>query len=190
MAKIDLASYPSIHTAVFVKIQVDEYGNLLISDHFKDYTIGADTYNGLGNLLSITDPAVELSPTNKKISLSLSGIPQGNKELVLDYNIKGSPVTVTRAFFDSESGELIPVPGNPAVRFKGIVTNWAISEEMNPQAQRASNTISFQIASNLGLYRDKETGRRTNPDDFSVDRSFERIPQLSGSNFNFGGATK
>jgi len=190
MATIDLSSYQSIHTSVFVKITISDYGDLLLSDHYQDYTIGTDTYNGLGNVINLTEPTVELSPTNKKINLTLSGIPTGNRDLVLDYNIKGSPVTVTRAFFDSETGILIPVSGNPAVRFKGIVTNWSISEEFNVQDQVASNTISFQIASNLGLYRDKNTGRRTNPDDFTVDRSFERIPQLSNSNFNFGGAVK
>lgn len=190
MSVIDLSSYQSIHTALFVKITVDTYGDILFSNYFKEYTIGSDTYNSLGSIMGVTSPAVELSATNKQITITLSGLPTANRSIVQDYNIKGSPVTITRGFFDSTTGLLLPVTGNPAVRFKGIITNFAMQEDWDSNAQTSSNTIQFDCASNLGLFRDKRGGRRTNPSDFPTDLSFDRIPQLSQSNFNFGGKVK
>ena len=53
MAVVDLSSYDSIETALFVKIEVDTYGSVLFSNYRREYTIGSDTYNSLGSLMSV-----------------------------------------------------------------------------------------------------------------------------------------
>jgi hypothetical protein len=88
------------------------------------------------------------------------------------------------------TGALLSVAGNPALRFTGIVTNFGISEDWNQNDKTASNTIMFDCASTMILAKRKRTGRKTNPDDFPADRSFDRVPQLSQSNFAFGAKAK
>lgn len=187
MAVIDLSSYDSVETALFVKIEVDTYGSVLFSNYRRPYTIGSDTYNSLGSLMSVTDAKSDLTANDKRLQIVLSGIPQANNDLVNDYVIKGSPVTITRAFFDPVTGDIISIAGNPAVRFKGVVTNFSLQEEFSQVDQTATNTIVFDCASSVVLLQYRKAGRRTNPEDFPDDRSFERVPQLNQSNWNFGG---
>ena len=190
MATIDLSSHTSVKTSMFVKITVDGLGLVNFSSHHQSYTIGLDTYTALGSILNITAPSADLTTTNKKVTLTLSGLPQANVDMVQDYEIKGSPIEITRAFFDSQTGALLTLSENPAVRFKGIVTNYAQSENWTTASNTSTNTIQLECANNLGLFRDKRGGRRTNPDDFSADPSFDRIPALVNGNFNFGGVVK
>jgi hypothetical protein len=190
MALIDLSGYGSVEAATFVKITIDGYGDLNMSNHRVSYTIGSDTYNTLGDLLAITEATSELTASDKRITITISGVPQGNRNLVENYYVKGSPVEIRRAFFDPVTGALLSVAGNPALRFTGIVTNFGISEDWNQNDKTASNTIMFDCASTMILAKRKKTGRKTNPDDFPADRSFDRVPQLSQSNFAFGAKAK
>mgnify|MGYP007072286508 FL=1 len=190
MALIDLSSYSKIETAVFIKLSISGYGDANFSNYRKSYTIGSDTYNSLGSLLSISEAASDLTASDRRLTISLSGIPQANNDLVQDYEIKGSLVTITRAFFDAVTGEIISVSGNPAVRFKGLVTNFSLAEEFSSDTKTATNSIILDCASNMVLLKQKIGGRRTNPDDFPTDKSFDRIPQLNQSNFQFGGKPK
>jgi hypothetical protein len=190
MALIDLSGYGSVEAATFVKITIDGYGDLNMSNHRVSYTIGSDTYNTLGDLLAVTEATSELTASDKRITITISGVPQGNRNLVENYYVKGSPVEIRRAFFDPVTGALLSVAGNPALRFTGIVTNFGISEDWNQNDKTASNTIMFDCASTMILAKRKKTGRKTNPDDFPADRSFDRVPQLSQSNFAFGAKAK
>lgn len=190
MSLLDLSSYGAVESATFIKITIDGYGDLNLSNHRIAYTIGSDTYNSLGDLLSITEATSELTASDRRITITISGVPQSNRDLTNNYNVKGSPVVITRAFFDPVTGDILSISGNPAVRFTGIVTNFAISEDWNQGNQTSSNTIQFDCASTMILAKRKKTGRRTNPEDFPTDRSFDRVPQLSQSNFAWGAKVK
>ena len=190
MSLVDLSSYTSVQSSVFVSIDISGYGLINFSNHMINLTIDGVNYNSLGSMLSITEATNELTATDKKITITLSGIPAVNNEIVQDYNIKGSPITITRAFFNPVTGLLLDQEGNPAVRFVGIVTNFGIQEDFDSVDQTATNTVILDCASIMVLLRNKIQGRKTNPDNFTADRSFDRIPQLSQSNFNFGGKPK
>ena len=190
MALIDLSGYKSVESAVFVKMSIDGYGDFNVSTYRKSYTIGSDTYAALGNLMTVTEPSTDLTTGEKKITLTITGIPASNRSLVNDYEVKASPIQITRAFFDPDTGAILAVSGNPAVRFKGIITNFGFQQEWDSAALKASTTIVFECASNLAMLRNSISGRQTNPTTFPADRSFDRIPQLSNNNFNFGGVNK
>jgi hypothetical protein len=82
MALIDLSGYGSVEAATFVKITIDGYGDLNMSNHRVSYTIGSDTYNTLGDLLAVTEATSELTASDKRITITISGVPQGNRNLV------------------------------------------------------------------------------------------------------------
>ena len=51
---LNLSSYKQIQTNLFVKVVVPGYQTLTFSDYHKNYLIGATTYTGIGELLSVS----------------------------------------------------------------------------------------------------------------------------------------
>ena len=187
---LDLSSYRSIQTNLFVKLEIPSYSTLTFSDYYKEYTLGGTIYQGLGELLSITDTTSSLRATGQELTFSISGIPEGNVADVLTKKIKGSQLTVYRAFFDSNTGAILNIPSNPVGKFKGVISNYTITDDLEEGARTGSFTITFVATNVVDLLNNKVTGRRTNPIDekqfFPTDESFDRIPALVKSNFNFG----
>ena len=83
---IDLSSYRSIQTNLFVKLDVPGYQVLTFSDYHKDYVINGTTYQALGELLSISDTTDELRASPKDVTVVISGIPAGNITEILNNN--------------------------------------------------------------------------------------------------------
>jgi hypothetical protein len=81
---IDLSSYRDIQTNLFVKMDVPGYQVLTFSDYHKDYTIGATTYQALGELLTVTNTTDELRASPRDITVTISGIPNGNVSEILN----------------------------------------------------------------------------------------------------------
>ena len=187
---IDLSTYDSIQANLFVKLVIPGYDTLTFSDYHRSYSFGGTTYQGLGQLLSITDTTSNLRATSQELTLSISGIPSGNIADVLNTKIKGSSLEVFRAFFDPNTGEVLNIAGNPAGKFRGIVSNYTIADELDEGANLGTVTIAFVATSVVDLLNNKVTGRRTNPLDqrefYPNEASFDRIPALAKSNFNFG----
>ena len=182
---IDLSAYRSIQTNLFVKMVVPGYQTLTFSDYHKDYTIDGTNYQGLGELLSITDTTDELRANPKDISVVISGIPQGNVAEILDNKIKGSEIFITRGFFHSETGALLNIAGNPAGKFQGIISNFTISDDLMMGDDTGSITIALTATSVVELLNNKISGRRTNASDFPAG-DMDRVSALAKSNFNFG----
>lgn len=187
---IDLSTYESIQTNLFCKIVIPGYDTLTFSDYHQDYTIDSVNYTGLGQLLGVTDTATNLRASPQEVTITISGIPNSNISDILDNKIKGSEVEIYRGFFDVDTGALLSIANNPTGKFKGVVTNFEISEDIEEFESEGTIQLNLICTSFIEILNNKVTGRRTNPTDqkalYSTDVSMDRVPGLAKSNFNFG----
>lgn len=183
---IDLSAYPAIQTALFVRLDVEDLGVLRFSNFNIPYTIGGESYASLGSLMNVSDSTSELRLSETELTVTLSGIPTTNIDSVLDYKMKGSAVDVYRGIFNANTGANISTVG----KFKGIVNNYSLQEEFPEGGKDSSVTILLTCTSIVSILMQKYSGRFTNPTDnakwFPNDLSFDRVPNLVNSNFNFG----
>jgi hypothetical protein len=198
---IDLSSYTSVETGLFVRIQVDEYRTnstdgytsqvLKFSDYIRPITIDSESYTGLGRLVGISSTASDLTSTSQSITISLTGIPNSSLAEIIYSKIKGSPVEVWRVFFNATTGAQLSITGNPAGRFFGIVNNYSLDEEYDYDNKTSTNRITMTCTSELEILDNMFAGRRTNPIDqkyfYPTDISMDRVPNLKDSYYNFGG---
>ena len=87
---IDLSSYTSVETGLFVRIEVDYYKTapgdtptstvLRFSDYRGTVTIDGESYVGLGRLLGITSTTSELKGSTSSVTITISGIPDSRSE--------------------------------------------------------------------------------------------------------------
>ena len=80
--------------------------------------------------------------------------------------------------------------GQVYTRFKGIITNFNISESFDPIGKDLTNTVTVSVANLNTLLEQKISGQRTNPEDrkriHPTDVIFDRIPELHNMHFDFG----
>lgn len=191
---LDLSTYTSIQTNLFVRIDITGYSVLKFSDFNIPYTINSESYTALGQLLSITDTSSELRATPQDITIQISGIPSANISDFLDasHKVKGSPIKIYRAFFNPSTGQLLSISGNPAQKFQGIITNFDVSDDLSMGSQTGTLVLTLTAANIVEVLNNKTAGRRTNPVDqkqfYPTDISMDRVLALTNSNFNFGAA--
>jgi hypothetical protein len=185
---IDFRSRTSVETALFIKWEVPDFPTAYISDYNTDFTFGGNTYTSIGQLLSISSFNSELSASPNQLSISLSGIPTGSIATILNQEIKGSELTIYRGFFNPATHALLTVSGsdNPVIKFKGIVTNYELSDDVDVSSLTATTTILLTCSSSVEVLSKKTSGRRTNILDFPNEDSMSRVTALANSNFNFG----
>lgn len=197
---IDLTSYSSIQSNLFVRIQVDEYRTdpydeytaevLCFSDSLLPYTINDEEYYGLGRLMGITQSSSEIRVSSGQLTITISGIPNTRIAELVQSKIKGSPVNIYRVLFDPTTGEKLDIPGNPLGRFRGFVNNYSINEEFDNISKTAKNTLVLTCSSSVEVLANKIGGRKTNPSSmkkyYPDDVSFDRVPTLENTTFNFG----
>jgi hypothetical protein len=187
---IDLSSYRNIQSNMFVRLDVPGYEVLRFSDYYKSYTFGGTTYQALGQLLSISNTTSSLRASAEELNITISGIPAGRVSEILNNKIKGSKVEVFRGFFNATTGELLNIAGNPAGKFKGVISNFNINDDLGEGSDTGTITVILSATSVIELLNNKVTGRRTNPLDhkefYPNDLSMDRVPALAKSNFNFG----
>ena len=186
---IDLSSYRSIQTNLFVKLDIPGYSVLTFSDYHKNYTIDGTNYTGLGQLLNVGNSDDSLRAAPSEISISISGIPSGNVTDIINNRIKGSECKIYRGFFNINTGELLSIAGNPAGKFQGIVSNYEIADDLGMGESTGTVTLTLTVTSVVELLQNKITGRRTNPQDFPAG-DMARVLPLQKSNFNFGAPTQ
>ena len=187
---INLSSYRSIQTNLFVRLDIPDYQVLRFSDYHKAYTINSESYDGLGQLMAVTNTTSNLRATSEELTVTISGIPSNNIPAILDNKVKGSSIKVYRAFFNPTTGELLSISGNPAGKFNGVVSNFEIADDLDIGGDTATVSLVLTCNSVVDLLNNKITGRRTNPIDqkalYPSDQSMDRVPSLSKANFNFG----
>lgn len=185
---IDFRSYSALETAVFVKWTIPNFETAYLSDYNLPVTFGGNTYTNIGKLLSVTGTSTELKVSPSEISIGLSGIPTNSVSDILTKEIKGSTLEIYRGFFNPTTHQLLNLSpnSNPVLKFKGIVTNYEISDNFEFQSNTFLTTITLTCNSIVEVLSKKVNGRRTNPVDFPTEASMDRVQALANSNYNFG----
>jgi hypothetical protein len=172
-------------------IDLDLNGNVYyLSSNYKAITHNSNSYTELGAFLNITDLRDELRHSEGDISITLSGIPSEADYLqtVMTEPIKGGNVTVYRAFVDATTQELIS--GQVFTRMKGVITNFIIDEQLNFLTHENDYSVTVTVAGLTSVLSNMLRGQKTNPDErkriYSADKSFDRIPILFNTTFDFG----
>lgn len=190
MAVLNLTSYKAIESNLFVKI-VTPTETLLFCDRLTSTVINGDTYQGLGNLMSVAQSSSELRPSSSPVVVGISGIPDSNITDITNSNIKGSSISIVRGLFNATNGAFLStITGNPIIRFTGFVNNISLNENYDVDSRESTNTLLLSCASNIEILSNKISGRRTNsssekkffPDDISMDR----VAALENYYFDFG----
>lgn len=182
---VNLSAYRSIQTNLFVKLDIPGYSVLTFSDYHKNYTISGTNYTGLGQLLAVGNTEDTLRATPSDITITISGIPTSNVTDILNNRIKGSECKIYRGFFNTETGELLSIAGNPAGKFQGVVSNYDITDELEMGSDAGTVTLTLTVTSIVEILSNKASGRRTNAADFP-NGDMARVLPLQKSNFNFG----
>jgi hypothetical protein len=187
---LDLSSYRAVQTANFVKLVIPDYATILVSDAQTTQTIAGDVYSNIGKLLYISDSRSEIRALEQAITVSISGIPAGSVAEILDNNPKGSAITIRQAFYNATTGALLSIAGNPLIKFRGLVSNYSMSEEWDNASRTASFSIALECTSLITNILDKVSGRRTNDADqqslYPGDISMSRVSTITNAQFQFG----
>lgn len=197
---IDLSSYASIGSTLLLELRIDYYKTsavstptsttLYFSDYYSTLTVDGNNYLGMGRFLGVSNSVSELKSSTGSVSVTLSGIPNLALAEIYYSRIKGAPIDIRRYVFDPTTNQKIDIPGNPAGRFSGFVSNYTIEEQWDQTTRTASNTLLLECTSGQEVLENKSTGRMTNPQShrsfFPNDPSMDMVPNLVGANFDFG----
>jgi hypothetical protein len=188
-----LSSFNAIETALIVQLNLPS-GTVFISDYNTEIELsGNQTVIGLGRFVNIGSSTSEIRTSSDQLTITLSGIPNSSISEIINGNIKGSRVTVTRVFIDPETGELLDVDEPNVGRFFGIIVNYGLEEDWDTESRTSSNLISIICSSLISVLENKYTGRRTNAADqkkfFPGDISMDRVAALENTNFQFGASS-
>jgi hypothetical protein len=185
---IDFRNRSAIETAIFIKWTIPNFETAYLSDYSAPLTFGGATYTNIGKLLSVGTTTSELKVSPGEISIGLSGIPANSVSDILNREIKGSTIEIYRGFFDPTTHALLSLTPNtnPVLKFKGIVTNYDISDSFEFDTNSFLTTITLTCNSIVEVLSKKTSGRRTNPVDFPNEDSMKRVQALANSNYNFG----
>lgn len=197
---IDLTSYKSVQSNLFVRIVVEEYRTspsgsyteqiLRFSDRNSSFTIEGESYLGVGNLMGISSSNSELLGSSSELTITLSGIPNSSINEIVNSRLKGSKVTIYRAFFDASSGNILAISGNPLGRYSGYINNYSLNEEYDTNTRLSTNTLVIVCNSLIDTLANKIAGRKTNPESqkrfYPSDLSMDRVPTLENATFDFG----
>jgi len=161
-----------------------------ISNAYKPVTFNSNNYTELGSFLGMAAISDDIKTTNGDLSISLSGIPSDADymNIILTSKIKGGSVIIRRGFMNKDDLELDT--SQVFTRYSGIITNFAITEDVDILAKKNTNSITVTVASLNQLLQQKVKGQLTNPEDrkrlFPSDQIFDRIPDLQNLHFDFG----
>jgi hypothetical protein len=197
---VDLSGYTDIETCLLVRLEIENYRESIgdvaepvvanFSDYYRGLVLDGEDYDPVGKLLAVTASRSELKVSRDSITVTISGVPNEDLQEILASDIKGSKISIWRALINSTTGAILSVTGNPTGRFFGYVNNYSIEENYEILELEGTHTIQLECSSFISLYGTYVAGRRTNPVDeklfFPNDVSFDRVPTLVGSNYNFG----
>tara|TARA_R100001510_G_C7656880_1_gene217527 strand:- start:8262 stop:8912 length:651 start_codon:yes stop_codon:yes gene_type:complete len=174
----------NIKHCLLIDLQIDST-TYYISNSWKSIVYDSNTYQELGAFISVGEFQEDIKTTNGDLSIVLTGIPAGNVQTVLQNQVKGGSVTIYRAFFDDSYAV-----SNVYPRYKGIITNYNISEQVDIENSEITNTVGINVASINTILENRVNGQRTSPTDrdnfFPGDQTFDRVPVINGTTFDFG----
>jgi hypothetical protein len=198
---LDLTNKTAVQQSTFVKMTVMESGAPIVirmSSHQVPFTITESdgnpyVYPAIGSLLGVTQITQDVKATQGDVTITISGIGNNYIADIVANPIKGSPVEIRRAFFDT-NGAYLSIPGNPVVEFSGVVNNFSFNEDWADGAKQSVTTTAALVCSSImSVLNHKVAGRRTNQADqtfwFPGDNSMNRVSVISEATFDFGGVT-
>lgn len=163
-----------------------------ISDHYKNISMGIDTYLANGNLVSIDSVMHDIDSSENTLEIGLSGINSAFRRDVIEADSIGGNVTVYRGFIDESTGELVE---DAHVIFEGVIFQVSVSENYpmdipNSPLTQESFSVTAEVRSTNFLLQEV-TGRSTNNESNMrvdpTDLSMEFVEGLNGRNLRFGG---
>lgn len=189
-----LDQFASIGSIFAIKIEYEDGERNPKTIYFTDYhspiEIDGTLYDGIGDLLSISESEVELRAAPSEVTVTISGLGNVAAQDILQNRYKGAKIDILRVFVDAKTSEILDISNNPAGRFRGLITNISINEEFDIRENTASNTIGFICSSQVSLINRKVAGRKTNSTEqrnfFPNDSAMDRVGKIANSNFNFG----
>jgi hypothetical protein len=197
---VDLSGYQTaVGICQCVRLDIPSYGVLRLSTYHKAINIQEPDgityqYDPAGVLLSISEGVNELRASAVETAIGLTGIPLQYAVIVQAQRIKGSRVDVYRVFTDPVTDAVLAISGNPVFMFRGIVNNYGFSEQFNEFSDESSLIVNLSCTSLVDMLNTKINGRRTNGESmrqfYPGDTSFDRIVDLIGRPFDFGGPVK
>jgi hypothetical protein len=187
---INLSNFQAIQVANFVRLAVPNRPVVRFSDFNQPATVAGELYTDIGSLLSIGDTASELRVLDRTITVGVSGIPAGNIAEFLDNNPRTGLIDIRQVFYDPVTQQPLNITGNPALRFRGQVDNFSMTEDWNNETRTTSFTILFNCTSQISYLRSTIAGRRTNDRDQQRvapgDLSMSRVFTITKTQFQFG----
>lgn len=197
---VDLSGYQtSVGVCQCVRLDIPSYGVLRLSTYHRAINITEPDglvyqYDPAGVLMSISEGVSELRASSVETSIGLTGIPIQYAVTVQAQRIKGSRIDVYRVFTDPVTDAVLAIAGNPVFMFRGIVSNYGFSETFNEFSDESTLTVNLSCTSLVDMLNTKIQGRRTNSESmrqfYPSDTSFDRVTDLIGRPFDFGGPVK
>lgn len=194
MQNITEVNSATIRSAEFVKLTIyNEFGNpsnttvYTFSNSYKNEVIDGVTYLALGGLLGVGSQPKDLRVTSAGTSLSLVGVSGNNIAMVLATNVKGSEVQILRGFYNDQM-----VLGNVYPRFTGIVTSYAITEEVVTGLEDVVDNfvVTITASSYREILENRTAGRTTTQSSWqffnATDSSMNNVASLAQQQFDFG----
>lgn len=182
----------SINHALLVDVQL-KTETIRVTNAYDDITI--DTGNGnvvfsaAGGLLNVGSNSDDLKATNSDIVIVLAGIESPFLPSIANAEVKGGIVNIARVFFNG-NGVLVDPDTDIVNRFRGVITSFAIDEEVNVIRGDITATLAITAASINTILENRVAGQRTNRADraryFPGDQSFDRVEELHNTSFDFG----
>jgi hypothetical protein len=185
----------NIEHGVLIDLTLDST-TYYISNCWKSITYNGNTYQALAGFLTVSEIQSNISNANDELQVSLSAIPANYIAATVGTQIKGGEINIYRVFFDYRTQEVIT--GEIYKRFAGIISNFAVQEDINTLASipEVNHTITITASSIMGVLENMVSGRRTNKEDYqivwpelansSTDPSMNRVETLFNQSFDFG----
>lgn len=202
---IDLTPFESISVVNLFELRIPNYRiestdsfqekNFFFTDGTSVVERGTDDYLAIGKLVVTEFGASNIRTADDSVVISLSGVPSQDVKEIINSEIKGCFVRVTRAFFDPKTAAPLPVRtdtgGNLVDRFVGYVSNYTISEIYDTVGLIGTATVNLECSSLVSTFKRGKKGLKTNPEELRAltnnqDISFDRIPNLIGAVYEFG----
>lgn len=187
MSLVDLSSYNSVSTALYINIEIPG-APLRLSDSSLNTSINGIPYTNKDSLLTVTKTHSNLRATAHELIITATGLSSEVFTAAMNPDTQGSTVEIYRVWSNSDYVLISP----SFLKFTGIVNNVSFKEDWN--APNSTYTVAFHCASKLQLLKNRIAGRRTNEDDmkkyYPTDTSFKRVAKIRNSNFNFGSPNK
>ncbi len=186
---MDALSSASIRHSEFVRITLPSQ-TVTFCSAAAPITVDGITFQGLGDLVSLSEIQRDIKATSSDMTISLTGIDGSNIGLILGSEIKGSLVEIWRGFFDSDN-QIITTPTQQFFkRYQGIINNVSITEDFNEQLRTRVATCSVSCASIRMVLENRIAGVKTNDVSWKAlypgDVSMSRVKQIVAQYFDFG----